>query len=161
LTVFAGKLIVFLLLPPIYPVLSLPVSIMALIGSPRHLISMLITTGLLVIAVRIAIAFVVLAVGHYAWTVFVPPKRYADYVVWAANRPSHFLGKVSLVVVMAGLLIGIIVGMETLTFTGPVLRWFPSLGIASCVSTMAQGCLNVPHMLAQNRQLEAFLRRDR
>ena len=127
--VLAGKLSWFLLVPLIYPVLSLPLSIMALIGSLRHLIYMLRTTGLLVIDVRTARAFVVRAVGHYAWTVVVPPKRYADYVTWAASRPSPVLGKVSLVVVTAGLLMGIIVGMETLTFTGPVLRWFLSLGI--------------------------------
>lgn len=157
----AIKLISFLLVPVIYPIVSLSLAILGMIAMPRHLIYVLIATGLLFIDVKIAIAFVVLAVVHYAWSVFAAPKDYAHYLVWAANRPSNFLGKLSLVVFMAGLLIGIVLGMETLTFVSPIFRWFISLGIAYYVSTMAMAYLNVPHMIAQDQQLEDIFRKDR
>lgn len=138
-----------LVVPIIYPIVSLPM----ILTHPLQLILALITTGLLAIDLRIAIAFVVLAVVYYSWTVFVPPRDYRGYAQWAANRPSSFTGKLSQVVLTGGLLGGLLWGMQEFTSLSPVLRWFASFGLAYFFSAVAAGYLNVPNMIAQDRAL--------
>ena len=141
----------------LYPFISAPLMIPMMLARPLHLIGVLIVTGLRLVSIELAIAFIVLESLWYSWTVFVPPRDAGGYALWAANRSPHFLGKLSQVVFLVTILALFLYLMEAFDFNS-ALKWFASFGIAYYVGAVAMGILNMPMAIGNEIQLRRIMR---
>jgi hypothetical protein len=150
------KLVWFIIVPFIYPLISAPLLLPMMLVRPLQLVGVIIVTVLLIFSQSFAIGFSVVFSLWFAWTVLVPPRDFLQRMRWNASTSSTFFGKLGQVAFTAGTLLFFIYFMDALSLA-TVLKWFASFFLAYYCAGVVMGLLTLPDAIAEDLALKRIL----
>jgi len=147
----------YLLAPPLYPIISLPMALILFVARPLQLAVILITTGLFQIHPWVAVAFTTVFVALYAYNVFVPPRTRTTATAWWRTYDG---GQASLASFTHTLVfvVGFLVGFWLLPFSHPIVRWFAAFGLGYYASGVASSYVTLVTYGPQMREWDKLTR---